>query len=85
MIDNDLLKRLNAITQDPAWKEIIVARLAYIFEHTDQLFHKSKEDDFRYYQGRYDQAKEIYDLFKEPKNLVDDGVRNILPQPEKET
>jgi len=75
MIQKEILTQLKPIISDPAWKEQIVSRLRYILEMEDRLFHKSKADDFRYYQGRYDQAKDIYELFSKPENLADDGVK----------
>jgi hypothetical protein len=81
VINNDMLARLNAITHDPAWREIVVSRLAGIYEKADYMFHKvATAEDFKYHQGKYEMIKEVYDMFKEPRNLVDDGIKNIAPK-----
>jgi hypothetical protein len=78
MKDPNVLNSLKAIIIDPSWKNIIVARLKYILDATDSLYHKvATQDDFRYYQGRYEMAKEIYELFKDGSNLAENGVQKM--------
>ena len=80
MKNPDILNAIKALITNPAWKDIVVARLKYILDKNDAAWHKiAKPDDFRYYQGRYDQAKEILDLFKDGSNLAEDGIQTIAP------
>ena len=75
MINPGMLNSIKAIIIDPAWQGIIVARLEMILKHADKKWHESSTpDNFKELKGRYDQAKEIYDLFKDGSNLANDGI-----------
>lgn len=75
MIDKNLQAQLKNIVSDPAWRDIIVRRFQYNLERKLELFLKAaKPEDFRYHQGRYEEAKELFNLMKDARNFSDDGI-----------
>lgn len=79
MINEDALHKLNALTHDPVWKDIIVARLRFMLEGADKDFHRATKDTFDLKKSRYETLLEIYNMFNEPRQLVDDGFKNLVP------
>lgn len=75
MTDEQIIGELNNLYHDPAWKYVI-DRLNYTAVKVDEEFHKSEDyKGFLINKGRFEMVKEIIRLLKDPKNLVDNGVR----------
>jgi len=81
MINEKLFNELKSVISDPAWK-LIIQRLAEHLEYADKKVHQATKDTFDYVKGYYDCALFIYRLFKEPKNLAEDGIMKIKTETE---
>lgn len=81
MKDKQLLAELKPLISDPGWR-VIVNRLKDIRDKADIRFHNADEKTYARYRGEYDMADRIYEMFKEPANIVEDGIQKIT-YPEK--
>jgi hypothetical protein len=77
MINKDMLSELKPIISDPAWA-IIVKRLEYLKDKADTDLHNANGfQAFCEAKGAYNFSKRIYELFKTPDKLADDGIYKI--------
>lgn len=65
------------IVRDPGFK-IIVEKIASIKEKADRDYHAAEDhDEFLKRKGAYGMASMIFDLFVDPKQFVESGVKRM--------
>ena len=86
MINHDVQKSINLITHDPAWREIIVARLLYVKQRTDEKLHSARTfEEFLKIKGEYEMISNVCRIFTDPNGFSDDGVVNVSTRVEQTT
>ena len=76
MISKQILSELKPLISDPGWG-VVVNRLKDIRDKADIRFHNADEKTYSRYRGEYDMADRIYQMFKEPSKIAEDGISKI--------